>query len=770
MQNTSRIEDQEEASRIRLRGLGTQAHAGTRMHNVNTGAPHPEANGSAHVNEYGSFAYNPVIQGVIDQGDLDPARSTGTGPDASGLGGGGGTATSNSAGSLAATAETKSLNRKRVKPSGVQNTGSAAKRRAPGILTTALGWARSQAAELAAFQQNKELEGPDKPLPPLPVPTRRMAAAQHDLLKAQRGTQQATRSTRSTGSAPTGSRPQTALTPRAGSASRHAPAPSASPAAVRDRRPLSAPGDPNHPVAVAFVSGTDPELSSLVGLELNRLNEIALADPDNYAALAEQCRNWAAGETATVAGLTTQDLTWAQNQLKASMKSFSRPGAEPSGSQGGTSGAQGRLLHPPDPRTSSYFIQPSSGQVQVLPQYGSPQYQQYQYQYPRQAGEGSSLGPGGGSRPERYPRRSSRGRNVKRDELYLTLDSEDDEEGQERGDEDGEEESGWGGPGSKPNDPGNKRGPGRPRKQPQDNDHLNQNIAAHMQQQGALPESQRTARIPAQLGRTSPTTSPPLGPIGPMLHPPIGDVLSPFAQFLFEQQSHEKNAPAGTAGAPGDPAAPAVGDGVDYAALDDFIAGLNFANDALMNSPSALTMLHVGGTKPLTPPGPPLHAGLTAQHPAVGLALPPPGMVPTHVLAVPQGVTIAIAREVSDFADIEAADIVEAIDGATIGLEVGAMAAAAAGAPPGCVKVHNAAAVANTEHATGDNHLPGGHIGTGGAVHAALPVLDVPICKPLETPTLAGMLSFGLARKSPTPATSPGFNTLLSPSILNLNF
>jgi hypothetical protein len=49
---------------------------------------------------------------------------------------------------------------------------------------------------------------------------------------------------------------------------------------------------------------------------------------------------------------------------------------------------------------------------------------------------------------------------------------------------------------------------------------------------------------------------------------------------------------------------------------------------------------------------------------------------------------------------------------------------------------------------------------------AQLPILDLAICKPLETPTVAGMLSLGLSKKSPTPITSP----LLSPTLLALNF
>ena len=142
----SGIETQGEGSRIRLRGAGSQGHANTRMQSATTGV-HKNESGAQNNTTHGASEAHRVTRNAGDaQAGLDRALSTGTtGPAASYPASG--TANSSrgahSAGSLAgkSTAETKTT-RKRTRPPGVQGTSSSSKRRIPGILATALDWAR----------------------------------------------------------------------------------------------------------------------------------------------------------------------------------------------------------------------------------------------------------------------------------------------------------------------------------------------------------------------------------------------------------------------------------------------------------------------------------------------------------------------------------------------------------------------------------------------------------------------------------------------------
>jgi len=674
-----------------------------------------------------------------------------------------------------------------------QQPSSAAKRRAPGILTTALGWARSQAADLATFQETKASEGPEKPLPQLPLPTRRLAAAHHDMVKAAANKKGAPR--RSGGNF-------------SNSSSRIS--------AVDYQQQQQ-----QCPVSVAFATGTDPQLASILGAELTRLDDLAQADPTKYAALAEECKLWAAGTTTSVAGLTATDLEKAQHQLKDAMQHVpfgDSARGSPNCSGGYRSGnAVGALK--PDPRASSYFIQPGTGRSGGNPsaatageatttQDDQPQqlFTSYSQYYHPQAHNGLGLsgrntslftmntaqgnpyndlnagaGKNGGGSGHRYPRRSSRARNTKRDDMYLTLDSDD--EGTNREDNVHDDEDrfnkdincGGVGGGRVWTRADMRRGPGRPRKIY--NDPSNAHHYQHKYQQ-----EQQQHQFSPNLGLLHPVhqrlqhkiTPPEISPAGvsgagtgasggsfAFISPTLGDVLSPFAQFLFEH-SPEGNPPIGIADVAGAAVAGAatVGDGgggdeilqevqgtsaelprntaiagngttdavataaaadnadvdaVDYAALDEFISGLNFTNDAVIGSPSAMATL--AGVKP---------AAAVAGNTAVVL----PGMIPTDEA----GRTINYTALNTNTARLQP-------------------------------ETNGDAAIEASPLPTAPHHLdPQNHHHHHAS--AQLPILDLAICKPLETPTVAGMLSLGLSKKSPTPIASP----LLSPTLLALNF
>jgi hypothetical protein len=665
-----------------------------------------------------------------------------------------------------------------------QQPSSAAKRRAPGILTTALGWARSQAADLATFQETKANEGPEKPLPQLPLPTRRLAAAHHDMVKAAANKKGASRRS---GGGFSGSSTRTNAVDYA-------------------QQPQQ------RPVSVAFATGTDPQLASILGAELTRLGDLAQADPAKYAALAEECKLWAAGATTSVAGLTATDLEKAQHQLKAALHHVPFSGSGGSTRGGYRLGNAGRVLMP-DPRASSYFIQPGKDASGENPRPAAAggattQHQQlfntYSQYYHPEAHNGPGLvgrnsssfsinthqgysynglnadagGTGGGS-GHRYPRRSSRARNTKRDDMYLTLDSDeegDDCDDTERDDEDNEDK--FRGDSNRGRGGGRvwtradmRRGPGRPRKinnDPSNTQHDQHTYQREQQQQqqhqispnvGLLhPVRQRLQHkmTPSSISLAGVAgTGAPDGSLE-FFSPNLGGVLSPFAQFLFEH-SPDGNPPVGIDTAEGTgAAAAAVGggggffqgvqgtsaelprnaaiagndatavegasnaevDAVDYAALDEFISGLNFTNDAVLGSPSAMAML--AGVK----------AAAAAAAAAAGTAaVVLPGMIPTDEA----GGTINSTALNTDTASLQPE---------TNG------AAATAAAPLPNVPAH---------HLDPQNH---------NHASAQLPILDLAICKPLETPTVAGMLSLGLSKKSPTPIASP----LLSPTLLALNF
>ena len=139
------------------------------------------------------------------------------------------------------------------------------KRKTSGILSTALGWARSQAAELEAFKRAQQNNGPRKPPPPLPIPTRKLAAAQHDLLKAQQA--------------------------------RHA-------------RQAHQDGDQG---AQKF---TNNDIPVDLMKELSKWHGQAKNLAEYYSSMAGECKAWAKGE-AIPYGLTKQDLDRTKNELKA---------------------------------------------------------------------------------------------------------------------------------------------------------------------------------------------------------------------------------------------------------------------------------------------------------------------------------------------------------------------------------------------------------------------------------------------------------------------
>ncbi len=583
-------------------------------------------------------------------------------------------------------AETGGSPRKRSKPSGGGGSagGSASKRpRAPGILTTALGWARSQAAELAAFEQDRVAQGPIRPPPQLPLPTRRLAAAQHDMMKAMQQQQQQVR-------------------PTQGRSTR-----TASASAPRNVLPPMAPVPPGvHPAAVAFAAGSDAQMAAMVSTELTRLNNMAQADPQRYNALAEECRAWAAGSLPTVAGLTSADLERAQKELQAAVAVHHR----------GAGGAGRPSVHP-DPRASSYFIQPFPEQdpLQASLRMGPA---------PFMPGTMPYGGGGGGGSAQRYPRRSSRGRNMKRDELYLTLDSEEDGDEMDE-DDDGFEEGGdqrWGGGGAGM-PPGVRRGPGRPRKHP-----LPHPLHSQFSRRGGTPMA------PSPLGGLF---MPPAG--APVLHP--SDVLSPFAQFLLDQDVDADPNAGGT-----DTGAIAT-DGVDFGALDDFISGLNFTNDALLlGSPGTLAVLQVA--KALSPPGTrppgPMSAAAPGPLPAARKLLPEAQAVPAVAPPLPPAPPAG--------APLQADDRTYMPPPPPLPAAVAAPSGAGPSAPAGLVAPSSVAPPPPLQ----------------------ILELDLAACKPLETPTLAGMLSLAGPRKASTPGTSPGTDLLkgplLSPTLLALNF
>ena len=675
-------------------------------------------------------------------------------------------------------------NKKRNKPSGGQGAGSASKRRAPGILKTAQMWATSQAPDLEAFQTKSARTGHIEPLPPLPEPTRRQAAAEHDLKKAAERNQQQGRSNRSSNATTRNSSPNKHNRTRDHHFDRHGgtpvyPSPSSSTAAGSGGR--SAPGGHPHPVAVAFASGSDAQLAHLIDGELVRRNQAAQADPARYAT-AVMGAGWAAvagaggadGQYSAVEGVNQHQMPHFHHLLH---------GGDYAALPSTLIGQDGRQQLPGPPSShASYFMQPPAGKQTYghHHQYDDQKHQQY-YHYAAGAGQTAAAG------RDRYPRRSSRGRNAKRDDLYLTLDSQEEEDT----DDDAMVDASAGAAaaaaatgGGNPNDP--RRGPGRPRKQPQQQPDL------------PPPPSSRDARLHLQIPlvpqpnrhRGTPSSTPPA-----FLLPPAGDILSPFAQFLFDQSGEEPAAAAdggggGGGGGVGAPAAAAaaavsaVGDVVDYVALDEFIAGLNFSNDVVLGSPAAMAMLTMagggstggGGLKHFSPPGmrfpglPELPAGAGGagggaftdkarswqqqqqqQHQHSHLV---PSLVPDTATATQTGV--------------EGQPSVQKTDGVVRLTVVSGTAAAAAASPPDGAK--NKAEL--TEESPPTLGIISSH--NSGSVVAPAPVappvlgdiVDLAICKPLETPTVAGLLSMGpLGRKSPTPGLSP--NPILSPSLLD---
>lgn len=146
------------------------------------------------------------------------------------------------------------------------------KRKTSGILNTALGWARSQAAELEAFKLAQQSNGPRRPPPPLPIPTRKLAAAQHDLMKAQQAREQ-----------------------------------------VREQG-LKQPSQKSSTDARYQAHGNDIPIDLLK--ELSRWHGEAQSLAEYYAAMATECRAWAKGGKIPF-GLTVEDLDQTKKELKA---------------------------------------------------------------------------------------------------------------------------------------------------------------------------------------------------------------------------------------------------------------------------------------------------------------------------------------------------------------------------------------------------------------------------------------------------------------------
>lgn len=322
----------------------------------------------------------------------------------------------------------------------------------------------------------------------------------------------------------------------------------------------------------------------------------------------------------------------------------------------------GHLLNlNPRSSTGGYFLHPPTAQLQ--------------------GALGGAAGSAGGDDAGRYPRRSSRGRNHKRDDLYVPLDSDDEQEGGGVREGGGAREE--------------RRGPGRPRKP------------------GAGGAAGGGPMLWQNQAAATPPTARMLGPN------PVSEILSPFAQFLLDHHPEGGGQAAGGA-APGGPGS----DAVDYAALDDFISSLNFSNDELLGGPEQ------AAPAPTAIPPPP--------------AAPAAAAAPTPPQADYAGAAAATAKVAAVPAGMPAGTVPVAALQPALRLDPGALPAE----PSSPVVVRK-------------DERP----------HPALSpgiLLDPAACRPLETPTLAGLLAGGHDRK--TPGASPPLGALMSPTLLGLHF
>lgn len=568
------------------------------------------------------------------------------------------------------------------------------KRRAvTGILNTALGWARSQAAELEAFKQAQQESGTIRgPPPALPAPTRRLAAAQHDLMKAHQVAARQLRGSLAKGSTSRGpNQRQSSLNAAPQARGQQSTWEQQSYIAFLSPGEASAAFPGVHPVALAFTNGSDAQLADAVAGELSRMSANAEADPDRYSALAEECRAWAQGLTPTVRALTSADLERAQKALREKHQHAVR--------------LHGQI----DPSSSHrYWLQNTMRSPYFLKTIGGH--------------NGADVSE---PRVER-PRRSARTRNAKRDELFVPLDSDEGE---------ASEDNSAGGNGGRPHHVPptsgdeypevhhqsilTKRGPGRPRKD------------------GGRPGGQELPRgtPPAFLLSLPNTISPP-------------NVLSPFAQFMLDQgdpthaSGRARTMPCSLAVGAISPQVP-ISDLLDFTALEDFISGLNFSNDALLTSPTGALPVALNPQNLVVPPS---GGGTTAVASFQDCRASPPGvnnrMIPTHALPV-SSFSVAVTVE-----DLAASATAFAADLSTEDGIAPARADPIQAQPPVLDAVPLKKLMCAPEE---DAAIP------------ALPPLDP--SNLLDTPSLEGLLTLGPAKRSPL-LTSPTLPQSFSPTMM----
>jgi len=263
-------------------------------------------------------------------------------------------------------------------------------------------------------------------------------------------------------------------------------------------------------------------------------------------------------------------------------------------------------------------------------------------------------------------------------------------------------------------------------------------------------------------------------------------VFSPFAMFLMEQGGSQPNPLPGVLPAPGS-SSPAVGgeDGLDYAALDEFISGLNFTNDALLGShatPSASLQLEEEKTKTkdqrqnpegvpcLGVPPPPSSIPSSAPENPENPENPPnmpqpqdslvsvPGVVDNNALKQPPHGMVPV-RDISiDASPLPLSPMASGVTplGPLPMAETQSLAIAPSGAiasETAVLGTEGAAPASKSPALDPECHLPTAPIGPLG-------------CQSLETPSVAGMLSLELPNRA-SPILSP---TFLSPTLLALDF
>lgn len=280
------------------------------------------------------------------------------------------------------------------------------------------------------------------------------------------------------------------------------------------------------------------------------------------------------------------------------------------------------------------------------------------------------------------------------------------------------------------------------------------------------------------------------------------DILSPFALFLMDQHLNTTRTPT----AQHHKRTPESGEPIDYASLDDFISSLNFANDTFVaGSPQAIAAAMAGKSRvqsahdalPMPPPlllnnnitGPPKaqNQGCSAGQAQKG-ATRIDGGVHAAAAAVPvcTAMNMSMVHNNMDMVvDITppTAPPLQHHDAAPAGDEcIAAAVVATNGVSPANTADktgahHGAAIIDHRQENMQPYHHQNQHQGEGQRSECTLvplaPLLDSATCKPLETPTVVGMLSIDLIKKS-TPTAHASLTTtssaLLSPAMLTLNF